>query len=70
MSNHFFPATPKNPRLAFSFTLLDVMEAYMLECQVALKDFVAALNFLSVSLMFKVRTKFNLIHDSIIVCKI
>lgn len=42
----------------------------MLECQVALKDFVAALNFLSVSLMFKVRTKFNLIHDSIIVCKI
>ena len=30
---HFFPATPKQPHLAFSFELLDWLEALMLECQ-------------------------------------
>ena len=41
-----WPATPKNPQLAFTFELLDLIEALMLECQVALKDFCAALKFL------------------------
>ena len=40
-----WPATPQNPRLAFSFALLDWAEALLLECQVALKDFCAALIF-------------------------
>lgn len=38
-----WPAIPHNPRLAFSFALLDWAEALMLECQVALKDFCKAL---------------------------
>ena len=38
-----WPATPRNPRYAFSFALLDWAEALMLECQVALKDFCASL---------------------------
>ena len=36
----FFPATPRCPRLAFS---LDLLEALLLECQVAVQDFVAAI---------------------------
>ena len=34
-----WPATPLNPRFAFSFALFDWAEALLLECQVALKDF-------------------------------
>jgi len=40
----FFPATPTRPLTAFQFLLLDKLEAFMLECQVPLKDFLAALN--------------------------
>ena len=40
----FFPATPVRPSTAFQFLLLDKLEAFMLECQVSLKDFLAALN--------------------------
>lgn len=40
-----WPATPTNPRCAFTFNLLDWIEALMLECQVSLKDFCAALRF-------------------------
>ena len=41
-----WPATPCNPHYVFSFALLDWAEALLLECQVALKDFCSALNFL------------------------
>ena len=37
---HLFPATPKQPQLAFIFQLMDWLEALMLECQVAVQDFV------------------------------
>lgn len=40
-----WPASPTNPRFAFSFALLDWAEALLLECQVALKDFSSALKF-------------------------
>lgn len=40
-----WPATPHNPRLAFSFALLDWAEALMLECQVALKDYTTSVHF-------------------------
>ena len=40
-----WPATPTNPRYAFSFTLLDWAEALLLESQVALKDFCKSLSF-------------------------
>lgn len=40
-----WPATPTNPRLAFTFNLLTWMEALILECQVSLKDFCSALKF-------------------------
>ena len=62
VKNKFFPATPKHPRLAFSFTLFDILEACMLECQVALKDFVAALDFLSSAPMFKVHIEYKPAH--------
>ena len=38
-----WPATAQNPRLAFTFDLLDWAEALMYECQVALKDLWGAL---------------------------
>ena len=39
----FFPATPKQLEVAFQFQLLDLLEALLLECQVAIKDFTNAL---------------------------
>lgn len=38
-----WPATPKNPQVAYTFELLNVIEAMMLECHVSLKDFCEAL---------------------------
>ena len=49
-----FPATPKQPQLAFALPLLDWMEALMLECQVSAQDFVAALGVLTDALLMKV----------------
>ncbi len=49
-----WPATPHNPRYAFSFNLLDLAESLMLECQVALKDFCNALKFLCPFQLLKV----------------
>lgn len=40
-----WPASPHSPQLAYTFGLLDWVEALMMECQVALKDFCAALYF-------------------------
>ena len=42
---NLWPATPSNPRYAFSFALLDWVEALLLECHVALRDFCNALKF-------------------------
>ena len=50
-----FPATPKRPTVAFSFQLLDYLEALLLECQVAVSDFTAALKVMSASPFMKVR---------------
>ncbi len=41
--NRLWPATPVRPGIGFHFDLLDQMEALLLECQVAAKDFSAAL---------------------------
>ena len=43
-----WPATPTKPTLAFTFQLLDMLEALLLECQVSVKDFVEALKLLPV----------------------
>lgn len=51
---HLFPATPKQPQLAFSFELLDWLEALMLECQVSAKDFVSAIDVLTDVQLMKV----------------
>lgn len=40
-----WPASPRFPKYAFSFDLLDWAEALLLECQVSLKDFCNALYF-------------------------
>ena len=34
-----WPASPQYPRLAFSFEMMDWVEALLLECQVAVKEF-------------------------------
>ncbi len=47
ISAGLFPATPKQPKLAFTFALLDLFEALLLECQVSAQDFVAAIGVLS-----------------------
>ena len=43
----YFAATPDRPQLAFQFQLLDLLEALLLECQVAVKDVTSALTCLS-----------------------
>ncbi len=40
-----WPSSPKRPNIAFSFELLDWMEALLLEAQVTLNDFCNALHF-------------------------
>ena len=35
---NYWPATPTRPSIAFSFSLLDWLEALLLKCQVALHD--------------------------------
>lgn len=42
---NLWPASPTNPRVAFTYGLLDLVEALLLECQVALKDFCSALKY-------------------------
>jgi len=39
----FFPSSPNRPTVAFQFQLLDILESLLLECQVPVKDFLAAL---------------------------
>ena len=41
----YWPATPKVPTLAFHFEFMKWMEALLLECQVAAKDFSAAVKY-------------------------
>ena len=42
----YWPATPSRPVVAFSISLMDWMEATLLECQVAVQDFTNALKML------------------------
>lgn len=42
----YWPATPSRPSIAFSFAMLDWLEALLLECQVPVQDFVYAMEFL------------------------
>ena len=43
MRLRYWPGTPTRPLVAFSFALMDWMEALLLECQVAVQDFATAL---------------------------
>ena len=42
----YWPATPSRPVVAFSMSLMDWMEATLLECQIAVQDFMRALKML------------------------
>ena len=59
-----WPATPKNPKLAFTFDLLNLVEALMLECQVSLKDFCYALRYYSPFITSERRDIYPVIIDS------
>ena len=50
-----WPASPQYPQLAFTFDLLDHIEALLLECHVAVKDFCEALFFKCPFVVEKVR---------------
>ena len=52
-----WPSSPQQPRIAFSFKLLDWAEALLLECQVPVKDFCSALYFRCPHLITKVCNK-------------
>ena len=43
---NYWPATPSRPSIAFSFSLLDWLQALLLECQVPVQDFSSALAFI------------------------
>ena len=51
----YWPGSPANPLIAFSFSLLDMLEALLLECQVAVQDFTQAITYLIKCKIFKVR---------------
>ena len=55
--NHLFPATPKQPQLVFTFKLLDWLEVLLLECHVAVQDFVSAVNSLSRNKLLQVHVQ-------------
>ena len=59
-----WPATPANPKLAFTFELLNLVEAMMLECQVSLKDFCEALKFLCPLAIVNRREVYPVVIDS------
>ena len=42
----YWPATPSRPTTAFSFSLMDWLEALMLECQVSVHDFSQAVKYI------------------------
>ena len=50
----YWPGSPVNPLIAFSFDLLDMLEALLLECQVAVQGFTQALSYLIKSKTFQV----------------
>jgi len=39
---NYWPATPVVPQVAFSFEFMDLLEALLLECHVAVQDFTKA----------------------------
>lgn len=43
---NYWPATPARPSIAFSFALLDWLQALLLECQVPVQDFSNALKYI------------------------
>lgn len=65
MKMKLFPATPEKPTIAFCFSLLDYLESLLLECQVSVSDFVAAVTFLSAEPFIDV----SLIRDMYIIIK-
>ena len=55
IKSQYWPGSPVNPSIAFSFELLDMLEALLLECQVAVQDFTQAMSYLIKSKIFQVR---------------
>ena len=58
-----WPAAPKRPQIAFTFELMDWVEALLLECQVSLKDFCKALCFKCPHLVNKVHINEGNLHN-------
>lgn len=54
----YWPGTPSRPGIAFSFSLLDWLQALLLECQVPVYDFANALKSLITIKYDKVGTPF------------
>jgi len=50
----YWPGTSLNPKIAFSFELLDMLQALLLECQVAMQDFTQAMAYIIKAKIFDV----------------
>ena len=50
----YWPGTPHNPHIAFSFNLMNMLKALLLQCQVAVQDFTQAMTYLIRAKIFKV----------------
>ena len=46
MKFRYWPGSPLNPTIAFSFDLMDMLTALLLECQVAVQDFTKAISYM------------------------
>lgn len=51
---NYWPGSPVNPNVAFSFEFMDLLEALLLECQVAVQDFTQAWSYLITQKLIKV----------------
>ena len=51
---NYWPGTPVYPRVAFTFEFMDLLEALLLECHVAVQDFTQAWSYLVTKKLIKV----------------
>ena len=56
---NYWPGSPVNPNVAFSFDFMDLLEALLLECQVAVQDFTQAWSYLITQKLMKVCTYYR-----------
>ena len=54
VKSSYWPGSPVNPNVGFSFEFMDLLEALLLDCQVAVQDFTQAWTYLIAQKLIKV----------------